>query len=99
MSDSMKDFIKKILDKDPSKRLGNKGPEEIMQHPWFDDLDFNKLIKKQIKAPYVPEVQTEEQIRRDIKNKPEPNFKKRETKLDPATQNLIKRYDDKFAKF
>lgn len=46
MTDNIKDFIRKLLDKDPSKRLGNKGPEEIMQHPWFDDLDFNKLIKK-----------------------------------------------------
>lgn len=60
MSEAMKDFIRKLLDKDPLKRLGNKGPEEIMQHSWFDDMDFNKLIKKQLKAPYVPEVQSED---------------------------------------
>lgn len=55
MSDNMKDFIKRLLERDPKTRLGVNGPEEIMRHPWFDDMNFNKLIKKQIKSPYVPE--------------------------------------------
>ena len=79
--------------------MGNKGPEEIMQHEWFSDTDFNKLLQKKFKAPYMPKCQTEEQIRREVKSKPEPHFKKRETKIDPQTKNLIQKYDEKFAKF
>ena len=44
MSEPQKDFIKRLLEKDPKKRLGATGPEEIVKHPWFSDLDFNKLI-------------------------------------------------------
>lgn len=56
MSDNIKDFIKKLLDRDPKNRLGYNGPEELMKHPWFSDMDFNKLYKKEIKATYIPEV-------------------------------------------
>lgn len=60
MSDNVKDFIKRLLDRDPNARLGKNGPEEIMKHPWFSDMDFNKLIKKEYKSPYIPECKTEE---------------------------------------
>jgi hypothetical protein len=43
-------------------RLGRNGPEEIMSHPWFSDLDFNKLIKKQLTAGYIPECKSEDEI-------------------------------------
>lgn len=46
MSENLKDFIWKLLDRDPASWLGKNGPEEIMRHAWFDDMDFNKLIKK-----------------------------------------------------
>lgn len=99
MSDEIKTFISMLLERDPKKRLGRTGPEEIMQHQWFDDMDFNRLIAKKIKAPYIPECKPESQIKREVKTKPEPHFKKRETKIDPATMKLIKNHDDKFANF
>lgn len=35
-----KDFLLKILNKNPKERLGSKGDvEEILAHPWFKDLD------------------------------------------------------------
>ena len=70
-----------------------------MQHPWFDDMDFNKLIKKKLKAPYVPECKSEKDIKADIRVKPEAQIKLRESKVDPLTQKLIKKNEDKFAKF
>lgn len=42
MSDECKDFITKLLEKDPIGRLGTKeGIDEILRHPWFNNLDFN----------------------------------------------------------
>lgn len=29
-----------------------------MQHPFFSEIDFNKLVEFQIEAPYKPEINT-----------------------------------------
>ena len=65
MSDECKDFISKVsyflnkicqlLEKDPANRLGSKnGLEEILGHPWLQSIDFGKLDKKEIEAPFKP---------------------------------------------
>lgn len=54
MSDEMKDLITKLLDRDPTKRLGAKGYKEIMKHPWFDGFDFDALYNKELDAPFIP---------------------------------------------
>jgi serum/glucocorticoid-regulated kinase 2 len=39
MSKEAEDFISKLLEKNPSKRLGsNGGIVEILSHPWFANL-------------------------------------------------------------
>lgn len=49
------DLISKLLAKDPSKRLGSqRGAEEIKEHPFFADIDWDKMMKKQIPTPYKP---------------------------------------------
>ncbi len=35
-----------LLTKDPDKRLGTNDSEEIKNHPWFNDIDFNLLFLK-----------------------------------------------------
>lgn len=35
MTPEAKDFIGKLLNPDPEKRLGSHGVEEIKQHAWF----------------------------------------------------------------
>jgi len=40
MSEEMKDFISRLLQRDQSKRLGANGVEEIKSHPWFEGIDF-----------------------------------------------------------
>ena len=40
MSKAAKDFIEKLLIKDPKKRLGTKGDlKSVLAHPWFYDIN------------------------------------------------------------
>jgi hypothetical protein len=58
MSVKAKDLIEKILVLDPKERLGchGRGDLDLREHPWFLSVDFGKLYKKEIVAPWVPEV-------------------------------------------
>ncbi len=57
MSEDCKDFISKLLEKDPINRLGSKsGIDEIIKHPFFSTLDFDKLLKKQLDVPFKPKL-------------------------------------------
>jgi serine/threonine protein kinase len=51
-----RDFVAQLLVKDPKYRLGAKGVEEVMAHPWFDDVDWNALENKLVKPPFVPKI-------------------------------------------
>lgn len=43
-SEEAKDLIKKLLQKDPSKRLGSsRGAEEIKEHPFFKHINWDKM--------------------------------------------------------
>ena len=40
------DFLQKLLVRDPKKRLGaKKGMKEVKEHPFFDGINWNTLIK------------------------------------------------------
>jgi serum/glucocorticoid-regulated kinase 2 len=57
MSDDCKDFISKLLEKEPGNRLGSKnGLEEILSHPWMKAIDTEKLLAKEIEAPFKPKL-------------------------------------------
>jgi serine/threonine protein kinase len=46
-----------LLDRDPSRRLGVKGAQEIKNHPFFSrHIDFKKLWAKKIQPPFKPAV-------------------------------------------
>ncbi|XP_055535412.1 cAMP-dependent protein kinase catalytic subunit PRKX [Wyeomyia smithii] len=51
-----KDLIKKLLVLDRTKRLGNmkNGADDIKRHRWFKHLDWDIVIKRQLKPPLVP---------------------------------------------
>jgi len=52
-----KSILKGLLTRDPSIRLGTKGADEIKKHAFFaKHLDFKKLLAKQIKPPFKPNV-------------------------------------------
>ncbi|ORX52343.1 Pkinase-domain-containing protein [Hesseltinella vesiculosa] len=55
-SDALKDLLSHLLTNDLSQRYGNlkNGAADVFQHPWFDSLDFDKLLAFELPAPYVP---------------------------------------------
>ncbi|CAM9660360.1 unnamed protein product [Scytosiphon promiscuus] len=48
------DLCTKLMAKDPEKRLGRMGADEILAHPWFGGLDRDALIMDQVESPYIP---------------------------------------------
>ena len=55
-SENSRDFINKLLQRRPIKRLGYTGIKELKNHLWLKDLDWDSLKKKKIRAPYIPKV-------------------------------------------
>lgn len=51
------DLIRKLLERDPERRL--QDPEQIKIHPFFSSIDFNRLVSKAIEPPFVPDVKDE----------------------------------------
>ncbi|KAJ4483788.1 kinase-like domain-containing protein [Lentinula aciculospora] len=56
-----KDLIVKLMDCDPSKRYGNMqhGAGDVFAHPWFREVDWQKLCSREIVAPYLPKISGE----------------------------------------
>lgn len=49
ISEEAKDLIKQLLQKDSQKRLGsNNDIQDIITHPFFDDIKFRKLEQKKV---------------------------------------------------
>ena len=57
MSDNCKDFISKCLSKTPHDRLGSKNDiTEILAHPWFKDINLEKLLARKIPCEFKPKL-------------------------------------------
>jgi len=56
ISDSAKSLLEGLLTRDPEKRLGSNGGHEVKVHPWFADIDWEKLVRKEIEPPFKPKV-------------------------------------------
>ena len=54
---SAKSLVKHLLTHDLSKRYGNLkgGVNDIKNHRFFDDMDWNALIRYKLQPPYIPE--------------------------------------------
>lgn len=50
------DIIKKLLNKNPNKRLGHgeADAEEIKKHRYFADIDWKQIYNKEIKPEFIP---------------------------------------------
>jgi len=57
-SQSARDLIKGMLNKDPDKRLGSseRDGDEIREHEWFKPIDWQALERREIKPSFVPKV-------------------------------------------
>ncbi|XP_064569534.1 ribosomal protein S6 kinase alpha-5 isoform X2 [Zonotrichia leucophrys gambelii] len=77
MSALSKDIIQRLLMKDPKKRLGC-GPtdaDEIKQHPFFQNMNWEDLAAKKIPAPFKPVIRDELDVS---------NFAEEFTEMDPT---------------
>ena len=50
-SDELKDLLKKLLNRDPKNRIGVTNKDEIKNHPFFSDIEWDELAKKEIEPP------------------------------------------------
>ncbi|XP_045602988.1 ribosomal protein S6 kinase alpha-5 isoform X2 [Procambarus clarkii] len=61
LSPEVRDFISRLLVKDPRQRLGG-GPldaKEIKEHAFFKTLNWDDLAQKKVPAPFVPRISGE----------------------------------------
>lgn len=92
VSDEAKDLITKMLEKDRKLRLGqDNGVEDILGHPWFADLDIKKIIAKEIEAPHIPKVRSENELKKEA-----PKAAVEESIVPPEKKELIANKDEVF---
>ncbi|RHX98469.1 hypothetical protein DYB37_004293 [Aphanomyces astaci] len=58
VSEEVRDFINKLLDVNASSRMGctTRGFLDIMEHPYFKDLDWERLMVKHVQPEFTPTV-------------------------------------------
>uniref|UniRef100_A0AAY4DQC6 non-specific serine/threonine protein kinase n=1 Tax=Denticeps clupeoides TaxID=299321 RepID=A0AAY4DQC6_9TELE len=73
----VRDLLKKLLVKDPHKRLGSgpRGAEDIKAHPFFKGLNWTDLAQKKLPSPFRPELRSELDVG---------NFSEEFTGMDPV---------------
>ena len=91
ISESAEDLVKKLLHKNPQKRLGCKrGMKEILEHVWFADIDIDSILKKKAKSPFVPNLQ-------DLMTPSKPLPK--EEPISENRKKIVKKYAPQFEHF
>lgn len=56
MSPEAKDLLQGLLTPDPEKRLGHHSIDDIKSHPFFQGLDFDQVLQRNIDPPFHPEL-------------------------------------------
>jgi len=53
-----KDLIKRLLTHDKAKRFGclKNGAEDIMKHKWYKGMEWDQLLRRQLKPTFIPPV-------------------------------------------
>jgi len=61
VSAEAKSLLEGLLTREVEKRLGSgpEGGKAVKNHPFFKEIDFEKLEKKEIEAPFKPKVRNE----------------------------------------
>ena len=98
ISEEAKSLIIKLLEKDPGKRLGREGLEEIKKEPFFYGIYFDDISKKRYKALFIPDINEkdltnnfeEEYLNLDIAESPVENWLKND-----EYNNMFQNFEDK----
>jgi serum/glucocorticoid-regulated kinase 2 len=57
LSENCKNLIIELLNRDPKKRCGSKNDvDDIKKHAFYKDMNWEKLLKKQIDIAYKPDI-------------------------------------------
>ncbi len=89
------DLVKKLMCRDPAQRLGANGAAEVKAHPFFKDVDWERLFNRQVKPPFKPRVKSD----KDVANM-DPLMASEATDLTPPEENAIgKSAEDHFEGF
>jgi len=83
ISDNAKSLLEGLLTRDPEKRLGSNGGQEVKNHVWFSDIDWDKLVRKEIEPPFKPKVKNVEDT-----SQIDPTFT-RERPIDSVTEQSV----------
>lgn len=61
---NLSDLIKKLLRSQQGKRLGNTrgGTAAVVKHKWFSSFDWASMESGEMKAPYVPTINSREDV-------------------------------------
>jgi serine/threonine protein kinase len=79
-SETIKDLLKKLLEKNPKKRIGNA--EEIKKHKFFKEIEWNELEFKRINPPLdLVKIKKKYEAKLNIKN--ENNSKNKDIQEKP----------------
>ncbi|XP_065674354.1 protein kinase C delta type isoform X2 [Hydra vulgaris] len=83
-------ILSQLMERNISLRLGYTGGTKphIRKHPFFSPIDWNKLEKKEIKPPFVPNVKSNNAV-----NNFDPDFTMEEPKLTPMDAKLMESID------
>jgi len=62
-SESAKSLLSKLLVRNPTKRLGFNGTDEIKKHPFFESINWEDLQALKKRPPIVPTLTRPDDLR------------------------------------
>ncbi|CAD8132442.1 unnamed protein product [Paramecium pentaurelia] len=89
------DFANQLLQRKPQNRLGSNGPDEVKEHPWFKDFNWQKLENKIMIAPFIPNCNEDNYLPSDGRKDSEDSLNQEQQILlrRNSIQDLFKVYD------
>jgi len=65
IQEKAKDLLSKMLCRDPERRLGasHEDAAEIKRHPFFADVDWDRVYKKLYHPPFSPDIRSSEDVK------------------------------------